>query len=271
MCQLLGMNCNTPTDICFSFTGLHARGGLTDKHRDGWGIAFFEGAGTRVFLDTKAAIDSPMADFVRQYPIHSKHVVAHIRLATQGQVALENTHPFQRELWGRYWVFAHNGTLKDFDPGFDGHFTPVGGTDSEAAFCLILSRLKARFGLMPPLRDELFAALAALTREIAAFGEFNFLLSNGEWLIAHASSRLSYIIRRAPFATAHLKDQDMTLDFSTVAAPDDRVAVIATTPLTDNETWTAFTPGTMMLFENGEQVLEATTRAFIKPEAECQS
>ena len=44
MCQLLGMNCNVPTDICFSFTGFQARGGATDVHRDGWGIAFFEGS-----------------------------------------------------------------------------------------------------------------------------------------------------------------------------------------------------------------------------------
>ena len=42
MCQLLGMNCNTPTDICFSFTGFQKRGGGTDVHADGWGIAFFE-------------------------------------------------------------------------------------------------------------------------------------------------------------------------------------------------------------------------------------
>ena len=41
MCQLLGMNCNVPTDICFSFTGFQARGGATDVHADGWGIAFF--------------------------------------------------------------------------------------------------------------------------------------------------------------------------------------------------------------------------------------
>ncbi len=266
MCQLLGMNCNTPTDICFSFTGLHARGGRTDKHRDGWGIAFFEGPGTRIFLDTQPACESAIADFVRRYPIHSQNVVAHIRYATRGSVALENTHPFQRELWGRYWVFAHNGTLKNFDPAFDGQFTPVGGTDSEAAFCWMLSRLKARFGLMPPLRDELFEVLAELTREISEHGEFNFLLSNGEWLIAHASSRLSYIIRRAPFAAAHLTDEDMSIDFSTVTKPDDRVAVIATTPLTDNETWIAFAPGTMKLFENGEPVASAATRPFIREE-----
>ena len=42
MCQLLGMNCNTPTDIGFSFAGFRRRGGMTDSHEDGFGIAFFE-------------------------------------------------------------------------------------------------------------------------------------------------------------------------------------------------------------------------------------
>ena len=51
MCQLLGMNCNVPTDVVFSFTGFAERGGHTDEHVDGWGIAFFEGAGLRHFVD----------------------------------------------------------------------------------------------------------------------------------------------------------------------------------------------------------------------------
>ena len=42
MCQLLSMNCNTPTDIVFSFTGFSERGGRTDEHKDGWGIAFLK-------------------------------------------------------------------------------------------------------------------------------------------------------------------------------------------------------------------------------------
>ena len=106
MCQLLGMNCNIPTDICFSFTGFRARGGATDVHRDGWGIAFFEGRGVRVFLDPQPSAESPVAELVRSYPIRSLNVIAHIRKATQGSVALENTHPFMRELWGHYWIFA---------------------------------------------------------------------------------------------------------------------------------------------------------------------
>ena len=71
---------------------------------------------------------------VRRYPIRSENIVAHIRKATQGRVALENTHPFVRELWGRYWVFAHNGDLKDFHPRLHGARPNV--TADAAAICV---------------------------------------------------------------------------------------------------------------------------------------
>ena len=260
MCQLLGMNCNVPTDICFSFTGFQARGGATDVHSDGWGIAFFEGRGTRVFLEPKPSCTSPLAELVRQYPIHSKNVIAHIRKATQGVIGLENTHPFMRELWGRYWIFAHNGNLLDFTPELDGCFIPVGLTDSERAFCWLLQKLRRRFGGTPPAPGDLFAAIHELTLEIARHGEFNFLLSNGDWLFAHASTKLAYIIRQAPFTQAHLKDQDVTVDFSDMTTAADRVAVIATLPLTDNEAWTVMPAGTLWWFEEGMPVQTLETR-----------
>ena len=33
MCELLAMSANTPTDLCFSFTGLTRRGGDTGPHK----------------------------------------------------------------------------------------------------------------------------------------------------------------------------------------------------------------------------------------------
>jgi predicted glutamine amidotransferase len=261
MCQLLGMNCNVPTDICFSFTGFQKRGGETDVHADGWGIAFFEGRGVRLFLDPQPSAKSPVAELVRSYPIRSCSVIAHIRKATQGQVSLENTHPFQRELWGRYWVFAHNGNLPEFQPMLDGSFLPVGNTDSERIFCWLLQSLRRGFGDAPPARDALFAEVHRLILPLAALGIFNFLLSNGEWLIAHCSTDLTYVVRRAPFTTAHLKDEDVMVDFSEVTAPNDRVAVIATQPLTDNETWITMPPGSLWLFQDGEAVSHLPTHA----------
>jgi len=255
MCQLLGMNCNVPTDICFSFEGFHRRGGSTDDHADGWGIAFFEGRGCRVFLDSKSAVESRIAELVRDYPIHSMNVIAHIRKATQGIVALENTHPFVRELWGRYWIFAHNVTLHDFAPELAGHYRPVGSTDSERAFCYMLERLRERSPSKQPSQQECLRVLIETTRELAAHGRFNYLLSNGEYLVAHCTDKVCYILRHAPFAPAHLIDQDVTVDFSAMTTPQEKVAVIATTPLTDNEQWTEMHSGELLVFQHGEVVL----------------
>lgn len=251
MCQLLGMNCNVPTDIVFSFTGFATRGGRTDHHSDGWGIAFFEGAGVRHFVDYEAAIASPVAELIRRCPIKSKNVIAHIRKATQGQVALENCHPFVRELWGNYWVFAHNGDLKEFSPQLDGPYRPVGNTDSELAFCYLLQQLRRRFGDRRPAREGLTQALRELTAEIADHGIFNIMLSDGTALYTHCATNLYYIVRQFPFAQAQLSDEDMKVDFSQVTTPNDRVAIIVTQPLTTNETWTRLEPGVLTMFEDG--------------------
>lgn len=250
MCQLLGMNCNTPTDIIFSFEGFRRRGGLTDEHSDGWGIAFFEGEGCRLFLDYLPSISSPVADLVRAYPIKSKNVIAHIRKATQGQINLANTHPFGRELWGHYWIFAHNGNLTQLPTLSNSRFQPVGNTDSEQAFCWLLDQLAQQFVQAPSL-PELHRALRALSAQLAQGGTFNFLLSNGQALFAHCSTKLHYLVRQAPFCQAHLSDTDLAVDFSKETTPNDRVAMIATEPLTDNENWIAMQAGELLMFIEG--------------------
>ncbi|MDB5842049.1 MAG: Glutamine amidotransferase [Herminiimonas sp.] len=251
MCQLLGMNCNVPTDIVFSFTGFATRGGRTDTHNDGWGIAFFEGAGVRHFVDYQAAVESPIAELIRRCPIKSKNVIAHIRKATQGRIALENCHPFVRELWGRYWVFAHNGDLKNFSPLLDGPYRPVGTTDSELAFCYLLQQLRKRFGDILPSLADLTVALRELTNEIGSHGVFNIMLSDGSALFAHCATNLHYIVRQYPFAEARLSDEDMSVDFSQVTTPNDRVAIIVTEPLTTNESWIRLEPGELKVFVEG--------------------
>lgn len=247
MCQLLGMNANTPTDVMFSFTGLATR---ADEHKDGFGIAFFEGRGLRHFVDHHSARVSPLAELVKRYPIKSDNVIAHIRKATQGQVSLENTHPFQRELWGRYWVFAHNGNLVDFEPRLHAAFRPVGQTDSERAFCWLMQELAKAHAAVPSIA-ELSATLRELLPQLSRHGTFNMLLSNGEALWAHGTSKLHYLLRRHPFGAAHLADEDLSIDFAQHTTSQDRVAVIATEPLTRNEDWVAFAPGELKVFAGG--------------------
>jgi len=250
MCQLLGMNANTPTDVMFSFTGLATR---ADEHKDGFGIAFFEDKGLRLLVDHHSARQSPVAELVKSYPIRSDNVIAHIRKATQGRVALENTHPFTRELWGRHWVFAHNGDLKTFRPRLHGTFRPVGDTDSEHAFCWLMQELAKSHAGVPPIA-ELTHTLKELLPRLHAHGTFNMLLSNGQALWAHCSTKLWWVERTYPFPAPTLCDEDLCVDFSTHTTAQDRVAIVATEPLTRDEHWTAMTPGQVLTFAQGVPV-----------------
>ena len=256
MCQLLGMNSSKPAALGFSFAGFAER---SSEHKDGWGIAFHTSDGCRLVTDHLSAADSPLADAVKRAPVKARNVVAHIRKATQGRIAPENSHPFTRTLWGRDWSFAHNGDLKDYAPAA-GPFQPAGDTDSERAFCHLMSGLLQRFPHGAPPRSELVAALAGLAATIAAHGTFNFILSDGELLFAHCSTQLHYLIREYPFPVAQLVDCELDIDFSRHNHLDDRIAIIATAPLTRNEAWTAFAPGQLVMFSGGQAVDAAAPR-----------
>jgi len=250
------MNSHLPASLTLSFTGFSQRGGCTDHHGDGWGIAFFEsdcaatGKGVRHFVDKSSAATSPNAQMLKSYPIKSHNVVAHVRKATVGSVALENCHPFVRELWGRYWVFAHNGDLKNYAPKLHGSFKPVGSTDSELAFCWLMQELAKSHADVPSV-DELTCTLRELVPQIARHGTFNFLLSNGLALWAHATTKLHYVLRAHPFHQVHLKDEDVTVNLAQLNSPEDRLAIVVTEPLTTDEDWVAMLPGQLMVFVDG--------------------
>ncbi|QGZ38460.1 glutamine amidotransferase [Pseudoduganella flava] len=225
MCQLLGLNSSVPAGLGSFFDVFAERGGRTDEHKDGWGIAFHSGKRCRLYTDHRAAIDSPLAARIRHRPLRARNILAHIRKATQGRIALENSHPFARRLWGLTWCFAHNGDLKGFAPAA-GRFAPRGDTDSEAAFCHLLSRLAERFPAGAPDTAVLRAALADVAAEIATHGTFNFILSNGDTLFAHCSTHLHYRI-------------------------DAGRAMIATQPVDTRQGWVAFAPGELKAFGSG--------------------
>mmetsp|Transcript_418 Transcript_418/g.592 ORF Transcript_418/g.592 Transcript_418/m.592 type:complete len:374 (-) Transcript_418:51-1172(-) len=277
-CQLLGMNCAKPTDFTFSFKGFSRRGGDTDVHCHGWGLLFYEGKGIRCFHDPEPCSSSPIADFVSNHPLRTYNMISHIRYATVGEVALENVHPFHREMWGIQWSFAHNGDVPMFklNPGeelpFLGQmkgeniYNPVGDTDSEKIFCAILNAIKAKFKSLPSM-PILYDYLKKLLNEIVIYDNegtiLNFILGCGEhisfaysWPGSRPGSNvwngLHYVVREPPFQQAGLTDCDYEIDFAKFAGDGDRVAVIATKPLTLNEPWVEFDRGQLILFDQGK-------------------
>jgi len=252
MCELLGMSANVPTDICFSFAGLMQRGGGTGPHKDGWGIAFYEGKGARCFHDPNPSVDSKIASLVKEHPIKSHVVISHIRQANVGNICLENTHPFQRELWGYTWTFAHNGQLDKalFDKPLC-FYHPVGTTDSEYAFCWLLGEIRQAFPQRPQSFKELSQFINQCCEQLRELGVFNMLLTESTHLFAFCGSKLSWLTRKAPFGEASLTDCEMKVDFVKETTPKDIVTVIATVPLTDNEDWIALEPGELVTFVEG--------------------
>lgn len=271
MCQLMGMSCNNRAATTFSFTGFSARGGRTSDHVDGWGIAFYDGHGCRVFQDDQPASESALAAYVRSHPIKSRVVVAHVRKATQGDVQAANCHPFQREWLGRTWVFAHNGDLGRFKAPPSYQDMPVGTTDSERAFCALMSRLRQHFkdGQHPPEWPELAPVLASIAGDLAQHGNFNMLLSDGHALYVHCSTHLHQLTRQHPFPRARLVDCDMSLDLGPLNAEGDVMSLLATEPLTVDEPWQALRTGEFRVYVDGQEVwrhLNPQTQAFAAAE-----
>jgi len=255
VCELLGMSANVPTDICFSFAGLLERGGRTGPHKDGWGIAFYEGKGARSFKDVLPSCESEVAKLVRSYPMKSKAVISHIRQANRGGIKLENTHPFSRPMWGRNFTYAHNGQLSDYKTTLKTtHQIPVGSTDSELAFCWLLEQIALRFPTKPKNMATVFRFAAQKAAELRKLGVFNMLLTDGVYVLAFCSNNLSWITRRAPFGKATLIDSDWIIDFKEETTPNDVVTVIATRPLTQDEQWQVMKPSEFALFKDGELV-----------------
>src|ERR1043165_7089841 len=96
----------------------------------------------------KQPVRRPMqhTQFLERYPgLLSSIYVAHVRQRTTGSAPTHaDTHPFSRELNGRDYCFVHNGTLTgDFWQRPLGRFRPVGATDSEYFFCLLLAELES--------------------------------------------------------------------------------------------------------------------------------
>jgi glutamine amidotransferase len=110
-----------------------------------------------------------------------------------------------------------------------------------------------------PSPRTVFKKLAESASFLSQFGEFNFIMSDGRALYARCGTRLHALMRQAPFAIAQLKDIDMNLNLAIRNQAENRMALIATDPLTCNEPWISFAPGEFRLFMAGQLVCSTQT------------
>lgn len=269
MCELFGLSCNKPVSINFTWRGFLAR---CRVHGDGWGVAFYpDGKSVSLIKEPNPSVESPVASFLKMSNIvRSRIVISHVRWASKGEVAYRNTHPFVRELFGREWTFAHNGTVigNIANPRF---YEPVGETDSERSFCIILDRLRD-LGRNASIHEKA-RCIENIAREFSDYSQgFNFLMSDGEYLYAFWSgySSLYYTIRTPPH-TGKVRlfgDEDFEVNLSNLKAEDEVAAIIATRELT-SEKWIIFPQRKLMIFKDGLPYLSGEQWKILKHIRSC--
>lgn len=257
MCELFAMSFNKPVQPSLSFRGFRNRG---NSNPDGWGFAFYPDESAQIIKEPQNAENSFLSDFIKDYPqIKSKIFIAHVRNASKGINAYRNTHPFQRELYGREYVFAHNGTL-DCSEIDIGRFRPVGETDSEHIFCHLLKSIYSK--QISRWRPSVFPWLHEKLQEINNYGNFNCIFSDNEYLFCYRDNKihytgLCYVERKAPFEQVRLLDEDYEINLAEVKDLTQNGYIIATRPLTD-EQWKKFQPGELIVFKHGAIVYSSS-------------
>ncbi len=185
MCELFGVS--TATEITANAL-LKTFYSHSEKHHNGWGLALLGAGGASVEKEPVKASDSAYLRERLRWPLRAGDLIAHIRLASVGEVEYVNCHPFVRhDADGRCWTLAHNGTLFSA-PAVDPYFySQEGRTDSERILLYLIDLLaEARLGKGAPLDDEdRFGVVERLARELSPGNKLNFLLHDGRTLYAH--------------------------------------------------------------------------------------
>jgi len=201
MCRMLAVRSVAARPIAsLVLDGSHSLLSLSREHAHGWGIARFQGGQLIIDKGTGPAhADPEFSRTARQ--VVSDCAVAHVRRISVGEQRLENTHPFRYQRF----LFAHNGTIQRFaenraailqDIAPDLRNRIQGGTDSEHAFYLFLTKLGDGSTL-----EDMAKAVAATVRRILELPTepgkehiLNFLVSDGDRLVGCAAGKeLSFL------------------------------------------------------------------------------
>lgn len=266
------MSSSRPATVSLSLKTLAEHGDHAGPYGDGWGIGYYEDTDIRLIKAVEAAGDSDWVRFVQSHRLTSPVVIAHLRRATMGERTYRNTQPFARELAGRMHLFAHNGWLPDIFTAprlTPSRFQPIGETDSERAFCVLLDRLAqiwTRPGVAPPIEDRL-SVLATFAQELRSLGPANFLYSDGDAVFAHGHRRIQAASHRiAPPGLMLLQRQcsagSQGIDAAgvSVAGSGQSVTLFASVPLSD-EPWLPLHEGELVVAVGGQVVARIPAQA----------
>jgi predicted glutamine amidotransferase len=147
-------------------------------HTSGWGaFASDFGSSTLHYRSSRDASDDPSFDAVRRAMANlsgPKSIMIHLRKASIGKPQSSNSHPFVID--GR--AFMHNGSIRGLSKIFSASRKPLGQTDSEKFFLLLLDSLEGR-----GMSEALAVTIPRL--EALDYSSLTFVMQDGHSMYAY--------------------------------------------------------------------------------------
>jgi predicted glutamine amidotransferase len=250
MCRLFGLTSGT-TPVRATFWLLDAPDSLeAQSHRntDGSGIGFFDASRAPV-LDKQPEPAYRDEEFIREArQAESAAFVAHVRWATAGGRAVQNTHPFAMQ--GR--VMAHNGgfgELSRLDERLGSYASLVlGDTDSERYFALITQQTQAHGG---DVGAGITAAASWIAEHLPVSSLNTIVAAPGElWALRYPAQHALHILER-PASSSQSGEKGLHVRSATssihATALDDTPSIVLASEELDGESgWRMLEPGELV-------------------------
>jgi transglutaminase-like putative cysteine protease/predicted glutamine amidotransferase len=229
---------------------------------DGWGLGYYPAGepSASVLKEPAPSRGSIRGELVKAWEhLESSLFVLHVRTATWGSNTDANTQPFVRGWGGREWMIGHAGSLVSrLDEDGDQRFEPIGATDTERIFCVLLERIAARG--WRSIGEADLSALHEWLLELNARGTLDLVLCDGSSLLAYADRSTPGLHLAAllpPYAGVSFGDDDVRIDLTRRGSKPRKGVVVASAPLLGEAaalSWRPLAPGELVVLRQGATV-----------------
>ena len=268
MCRLFGMTAAPHRDRA-TFWLLDAEDGLAVQSRgepDGTGLGAFDEHGLPVVSKQEIAAYEDLAFAREARELASTTFVAHIRYASTGPVALNNTHPFCQQ--GR--LLAHNGVIGDLErlerELGEQRALVYGDTDSERFFALVTRRIAQCDG---DVTAGLTAAARFAASELPLYALNIVLITSTElWALRYPETHGLFVLERGVAGRRRHLDHASAAGTVRVRSADaarHSTVVVASEPMDEDPRWSALESGELLHVD--AQLRARRTRVLPDPPA----
>ncbi len=187
MCELFGVSSAKPEKLNNELKEFFSH---SPAHPNGWGLALLDEGDFSLEKEPIKALNSHYLKARLSEPIIAKTALAHIRLATIGNMDWKNCHPFTgMDDSGRRWTLIHNGTIFECDVMNRYVSIQRGETDSERILLYLIDCMNA--GIQKKGQklsaEERFKIVDDLVIEASPENKLNLLIYDEDLLYVHCN------------------------------------------------------------------------------------